>query len=700
MRRPTRPTWGRPHRRAAQAGVISARAPRFRGQSVVEFALVSLLLMTMVAGVVDLGRGVYARTTLTNAVREASRYGATDPSNSAGIIQSAARTSPGLTLADPNNWKQSFANNGGVIRCNDRNLAWLPNTTSARIPAAPIGLGLGIVAPAVGAATGSNADTGGCVTQYYYTIDGARGSLGSAGTNQTVKVIFNVNAGCTVSSARLAVYRTDSNGQDILPAYQEDIAYNLTAGTYTLTITTPSTNFHTVFEVTSSAPPSPTPTAVATATPVTPTATPVTPTATATPVTPTATPVTPTATPVTPTATKTTVPPTATATPVTPTATPVTPTATPVTPTSTPVTPTATKTAIPTATPVTPTVTPTSTPVTPTATATPVTPTATNTPVPPTATNTPIPPTATKTTVPTATSTPTNTPVPTPNATHGNVTGCITTDTVTVTNLPSKYDYAGGVFNTTIPGAPSNIYTSQPAVVNGSATLTLNYPTYSPGTSFTVTVDIYARDRTDGSIDYIKTVSWTVTCPAPTPTATATATSTSTPTKTPVPPTATATPVTPTATPVTPTATPVTPTATPVTPTATKTAIPTATPVTPTATPVTPTSTPVTPTATATPVTPTATPVTPTSTPLPTATATNTPLPTLTPTPDGSLGSNWQNRQDAYGNTIPQDCQSPQVGKLLTICAQYNFDLALPKLIGFGRIPMKECATVDIQSVP
>jgi len=688
MRRPTRPTWGRPHRRAAQAGVTSARAPRFRGQSVVEFALVSLLLMTMVAGVIDLGRGVYARTTLTNAVREASRYGATDPSNSAGIIQSAARTSPGLTLADPNNWKQSFANNGGVIRCNDRNLAWLPNTTSARIPAAPIGLGLGIVAPAVGAATGSNADTGGCVTQYYYTIDGARGSLGSAGTNQTVKVIFNVNAGCTVSSARLAVYRTDSNGQDILPAYQEDIAYNLTAGTYTLTITTPSTNFHTVFEVTSSAPPSPTLTAVATATPVTPTATPVTPTATATPVTPTATPVTPTAT-------KTAIP----------TATPVTPTATPVTPTSTPVTPTAT------ATPVTPTATKTTVP--PTATATPVTPTATNTPVPPTATSTPIPPTATKTPVPTATSTPTNTPTPTPNATHGNVNSCITTDTATINNLPSKYDYAGGRFNTTIPGAPTGILTSQPAIVNGSATLTLNYPSYQVGTSFTVTLDIYARNASGGVIDYITTVSWTVTCPAPTPTATATATSTSTPTKTPVPPTATATPVTPTATPVTPTATPITPTATKP-PTATATPVtPTATPVTPTATPVTPTSTPVTPTATktaiptatpvtptATPVTPTATPVTPTSTPLPTATATNTPLPTLTPTPDGSLGSNWQNRQDAYGNTIPQDCQSPQVGKLLTICAQYNFDLALPKLIGFGRIPMKECATVDIQSVP
>ncbi len=43
-------------------------------------------------------------------------------------------------------------------------------------------------------------------------------------------------------------------------------------------------------------------------------------------------------------------------------------------------------------------------------------------------------------------------------------------------------------------------------------------------------------------------------------------------------------------------------------------------------------------------------------------------------------------------------CELPQTGNLLTFCAQYNFNLALPKLIGFGRIPMKECATVDIQN--
>ncbi len=642
MRMPTRLRCSRPHRRAEQRAAISARAPRFRGQSVVEFALVSLLLMTMVAGVIDLGRGVYTRTTLSNAVREAAHYGSTDPSNSAGIIQAAAKTSPGLTLADSNNWTQSFANNGGLIRCNDRNLAWLPNTTSAKIPA-PVGLGLGIVAPAVSAAAESNADTGGCVTQYYFTIDGARGSLNSAGTNQTVKVVFNVNAGCTVSSARLVVYRTDANGADILPAYGEDIAYNLPSGTYTLTITTPSVAFHTVFEVTSSAPPSPTPTAVATNTPIPPTAT-----------------ATATNTPIPPTATATTVP-TSTSTP--------TKTATP---TNTPV-PTATNTPGPTNTP-TKTATATNTPL-PTATNTPA-PTATNTPLP-TATNTPLP-TATKTPIPTATATPTNTPVPTPKATHGNVNSCITTDTVTITGLPSKYSIAGGRFTTTIPGAPSPILTSQPPVVGGSATLTLNYPAYSPGTSFTVTLDIYARDSTDGSTDYFMTISWTVTCPAPTATPTATATNT------PVP-TATKTPI-PTNTPL-PTSTP---TNTPV-PTSTSTPPPTSTP---TNTPV-PTSTS-TPTATATATsTPTAT-----ATATNTATPTNTPTPTATPSYNGSLGTNWQNRVDAYGNAIPQDCQSPQVGKLLTICAQYNFDLALPKLIGFGRIPMKECATVDIQSVP
>ncbi len=46
------------------------------------------------------------------------------------------------------------------------------------------------------------------------------------------------------------------------------------------------------------------------------------------------------------------------------------------------------------------------------------------------------------------------------------------------------------------------------------------------------------------------------------------------------------------------------------------------------------------------------------------------------------------------------DCAFPSTGKLLTFCAAHDFNLALPRLIGYGQIKMKECATVDIQNVP
>ena len=126
MKHSSRPRWLLQRRPKVEELNASARPQRFLGQSVVEFSLVSLLLMTLVAGVVDLGRGVYTRTTVSNAVREAARYGATDPTNSDGIISAANRRSAGVTLAQDNDRVQSFANNGGVIRCTDRNFAWLP----------------------------------------------------------------------------------------------------------------------------------------------------------------------------------------------------------------------------------------------------------------------------------------------------------------------------------------------------------------------------------------------------------------------------------------------------------------------------------------------------------------------------------------------------------------------------------------------
>lgn len=72
------------------------------GQAVVEFAFVSLVLLLMTFGTIDLGRGVFARSMLTNAVREGARYGSVNPSDTNGIIAAAAKTSPSLNLSASN----------------------------------------------------------------------------------------------------------------------------------------------------------------------------------------------------------------------------------------------------------------------------------------------------------------------------------------------------------------------------------------------------------------------------------------------------------------------------------------------------------------------------------------------------------------------------------------------------------------------
>jgi Flp pilus assembly protein TadG len=80
-----------------------------RGQSVVEFAFVSVIVLLLFFGTIDLGRGVFARSMLTNAVREGTRYGivnasqaATPTTFQAGIASAAAQRSPilGLTTAN------------------------------------------------------------------------------------------------------------------------------------------------------------------------------------------------------------------------------------------------------------------------------------------------------------------------------------------------------------------------------------------------------------------------------------------------------------------------------------------------------------------------------------------------------------------------------------------------------------------------
>jgi Flp pilus assembly protein TadG len=76
------------------------------GQSLVEFAIVSVILLMLSIGIVDFGRLVYQRSALTNAAREAARVGAiemaaaaSDTSNTSRATKVAAVTTDMQTAA-------------------------------------------------------------------------------------------------------------------------------------------------------------------------------------------------------------------------------------------------------------------------------------------------------------------------------------------------------------------------------------------------------------------------------------------------------------------------------------------------------------------------------------------------------------------------------------------------------------------------
>src|SRR4051794_9408568 len=89
------------------------------GQGVVEFSLVSLTLLLIIFGTIDLGRAVFVRSMLTNAVREAARNGSIYPvggvaypniSGTGGMVAAAQRRSPSINLS---------ASNFTTVRCLD-----------------------------------------------------------------------------------------------------------------------------------------------------------------------------------------------------------------------------------------------------------------------------------------------------------------------------------------------------------------------------------------------------------------------------------------------------------------------------------------------------------------------------------------------------------------------------------------------------
>ena len=95
-------------------------------QSVVEFALVSLTILIITFGIVDIGRAVFQRSMLANATREAARYASVNGQSSDinAVAAYAAQRSPTLNLTSSNvstlactRWNASTSNWDSVTGC-------------------------------------------------------------------------------------------------------------------------------------------------------------------------------------------------------------------------------------------------------------------------------------------------------------------------------------------------------------------------------------------------------------------------------------------------------------------------------------------------------------------------------------------------------------------------------------------------------
>jgi len=74
-----------------------------RGQSLVELALSFTILLALLAGVIDFGRGFFTWVALRDAAQEGALYGSTNPTDSTGIDQRVRDTSyEPVDMTDPN----------------------------------------------------------------------------------------------------------------------------------------------------------------------------------------------------------------------------------------------------------------------------------------------------------------------------------------------------------------------------------------------------------------------------------------------------------------------------------------------------------------------------------------------------------------------------------------------------------------------
>mgnify|MGYP001571851709 CR=1 FL=1 len=71
-------------------------------QTMVEFALILPVLLMLVFGIFEFGRAFFAYNAITNATREAARYGTVDPTNTIAIQQTAVDSSVGIGITTAN----------------------------------------------------------------------------------------------------------------------------------------------------------------------------------------------------------------------------------------------------------------------------------------------------------------------------------------------------------------------------------------------------------------------------------------------------------------------------------------------------------------------------------------------------------------------------------------------------------------------
>ena len=72
--------------------------PHHSGQAIVEFALASLLFLTIVFGTIDFGRAIFVSAELRNAAREGARYGKIHPTNTGAIKSETVKYAVGTGL--------------------------------------------------------------------------------------------------------------------------------------------------------------------------------------------------------------------------------------------------------------------------------------------------------------------------------------------------------------------------------------------------------------------------------------------------------------------------------------------------------------------------------------------------------------------------------------------------------------------------